>query len=285
MKNELLPWAERYLERIDVKQEAPTLAFLEKVCHAHLNAVPFENISKLLYMRDFEKNGFYIPPIDVFVENMFRYDYGGTCYTNNSHALTLLKELEFEGYHVELGSSHIGIIIELDGERWYADFGSASPFFKPVNFERDRDNVTAYDVEEIRIIPDPKQEGFYRFIRYRDGKVVKDDWDFKPDEHKEFEEFHETIEKSNKPGAFFLSHLRCHHYQVEQNRTLSLINNKLSIKQADGHVEEIVLKTPEEIEEVVVKEFNLPNLPVKAAIDVLGELGVDVFNRKNATTI
>lgn len=278
-------WAQRYLERLGIEQEPPTLSFLEKVCRAHLNAVPFENISKLLYLRDFEKNGFHIPPIDVYVENMFQFDYGGTCYTNNSHALTLLKELGFIGYHVQLGSSHIGIIIELDGERWYADFGSASPFFKPVNFEKDHDNLTAYDIEEIRIIPDPNQEGFYRFVRYRDGKVVKDDWDFKPDEGKEFGEFTETVEQSNKSGAFFLTHLRCHHYQLEQNRTLSLINNKLSIKYDDQRVEEVMLTTREEVKEVMEKEFHLPNLPVKEAIDVLGELGVDVFNRENATKV
>ncbi|MCF6136640.1 arylamine N-acetyltransferase [Pseudalkalibacillus berkeleyi] len=278
--NTLPVWADRYLERLGLEQELPTRLFLEKFCRAHLNAVPFENISKLMYLRDYKINKFHIPPIDVYVENMFRYDFGGTCYTNNSHALKLLKTLGYEGYHVELGKSHIGIMIELDGERLYLDFGSASPFFKPVNFEKDTNNLTAYDIEEIRILPDSDNKGTYRFIRYRDGKVVKDDWDFNPDHKMTFEAFEPTITKSNQPGAFFLSHLRCHHYQISQNRTLSLVNNTFSIRYENGEVDERILQSEKEITEVLQDEYQLPKLPVVEAIRVLESLGVDLFEKQ-----
>lgn len=44
--------ARAYLHSLGLEQEPPSLSFLERICLAHLNTYPFENISKLIYFRD-----------------------------------------------------------------------------------------------------------------------------------------------------------------------------------------------------------------------------------------
>lgn len=57
-------WTKEYLRLLELTQELPTYAFLEKLCTAHLSTLPFENISKMIYFRDKQKNHFEIPSIE-----------------------------------------------------------------------------------------------------------------------------------------------------------------------------------------------------------------------------
>jgi N-hydroxyarylamine O-acetyltransferase len=276
-------WANRYLAHLGLEQEAPTYEFLEKICVAHLNRLAFENISKLLYYRDREQNGFFIPPIELFVENMIRHDFGGTCYTNNSRGLLLLRELGYDVEHVHLHPDHLGILVRLPvfpGERLYVDWGSAAPLFRPVRFQTDAANSAAFSVDAIRILPDAEQAGHYRYTRYRRGELVSNDWIFNPDEPIEFEALTDIINGSNEPGAFFMKQLRCMLFQLDRQRYVSLVNNVLTIRTADGGQKQRVLQSVEEIEQAMTDEFRLPKLPVREAVEVLAGLGVDVFAEK-----
>jgi N-hydroxyarylamine O-acetyltransferase len=58
---------------------------------------------------------------------------------------------------------------------------------------------------------------------------------------------------------------------------VSLVNNKLTIRHSDGSNETTILKSIQEIEEVIQEEFQLPKLPVKDVIKVLEELKIDIF--------
>ncbi|WP_160163975.1 hypothetical protein [Paenibacillus vortex] len=64
---------------------------------------------------------------------------------------------------------------------------------------------------------------------------------------------------------------------MEQERSLSLINNILSIRHEDGRVDKRVLSDLSELREVIDHEFKLPKLPVEDAVTVLQSLGVDIF--------
>jgi arylamine N-acetyltransferase len=278
--SQLPAWGLRYLERLGLGVNRPTLAYLEEICRAHLSVIPFENISKLLYYRDKHKNGYFIPPVGIFVENSFRFDCGGTCYTVNSSLLQLLRALGFSGCLIEVGSDHMAILVqlpELDGEMVYVDCGAAAPFFKPVRFQHNPENVSAFGVEQVCLVPDRTQPGRYRFIRYRRGEVISDEWTFTPDEPREFDHFSELVERSNLPGATFMKSLRCQLWQPEQNRSLSLVNSKLTIRSIDGAEKHSILQSTAEMEEVLAAEFNLPKLPIREAISVLQGLHIDPF--------
>lgn len=277
-------WVHRYLERLGLTPEPPTHAFLEKISLAHLSVLAFENISKMIYYRDYAKNGFWIPPVETFVESLFDHDYGGVCYMANSHALRLLLALGYNAYHVSVGSvHHLAILVELPeypGERMYVDYGSASPYFKPVRFETDPDNLSAFGVDELRLLPVEGQPGRYKTARYRRGELVNEDWTFHPDERKEFSDFADIIDEANKPGAFFMSQLRCQLWQPDLGRSVSLVNNILTIRTLDFQQEQRKLHTIEAIEQVIADEFRLPKMPVREAIAVLTDLGVDIFKEQ-----
>ncbi|HEU4965325.1 MAG TPA: arylamine N-acetyltransferase [Bacilli bacterium] len=273
-------WAHRYLAHIGLQPEPPSLHALTAICRAHLSQIPFENISKLLYLRDSPQNGFHIPPLDMFVDNLYRYDYGGTCYTLNPHAQQLLRTLGYQVDLVQLGNDHVGLLAELPerpGERLYLDFGSASPFFQPVSFEKNPDNLTVFGVDEIRLLPDSEQPGWYRFTRYRHGEQLSNEWIFHPEHRCGFADFATSIERSNQPGALFLNHLRCQLWQPDRGRNLSLLNNHLTIRTSDKGETQQDLRSVTEIEQVLAEEFGLPKLPVREAVEVLESLGVDIF--------
>ncbi|HDR6309958.1 TPA: hypothetical protein QCU60_001799 [Bacillus cereus] len=90
-------------------------------------------------------------------------------------------------------------------------------------------------------------------------------------------DFHEVIEKSNKPNAPFMSILRCQLYQTRKRRSVSLVNTKFSIRYSNGEAVVYTLSSIEEIRRVLSEEFILPKLPVIEAIDVLKTLHIDIF--------
>ncbi|MBO8162188.1 MAG: arylamine N-acetyltransferase [Brevibacillus sp.] len=273
-------WVWRYLDRLELSPAPPSFAFLHAICRAHLVTIPFENISKLIYYRSRRHTGSSLPPVELYVENIFRYDFGGTCYTLNSRLLLLLKALGFQCDYTLLGNDHMAILVtlpDLPGERVYVDCGSAAPLFKPVRFEHDRQNLSSFGSEQVRIIPDQKQPGYYRYLRYRRNELISNQWVFHPDEKKSLADFAPIIEQSNQPGAPFMSLLRCQLFQLDKRRSLSLTNNIFTIRYEDGSDSQIVLGTCEEIQQVLADEFRLPRLPLRDAIEVLRGLGVDIF--------
>jgi N-hydroxyarylamine O-acetyltransferase len=72
--------------------------------------------------------------------------------------------------------------------------------------------------------------------------------------------------------------LRCQLRQLNQGRSVSLVNNQFGIRHSDGRIDKYTLHSVAEIEEVIANEFALPKLPVREAIDVLAELGIDIFS-------
>jgi arylamine N-acetyltransferase len=63
----------------------------------HLTRVPFENISKLYKQQHHGLTG--LPSIELYLDGIERYHFGGTCYSNNFHFYSLLAAL---GYDVKL---------------------------------------------------------------------------------------------------------------------------------------------------------------------------------------
>ncbi|GAA0361490.1 arylamine N-acetyltransferase [Bacillus horti] len=271
-------WASNYLRVLGLSQKEPTYDYLVQLCQAHLSTLPFENISKMLYYRDQAKNNFIIPSIETFVEHADTYSFGGTCYTLNSHFQHLLDYLGFSCYLVMLGNEHMGIVVQLDCEKVYVDCGAAAPIFKPVRFESNHQNVSEFADDRVHILPVNPQLSSYKYVRYTQGKQSGRDWDFKADQKQTIQDFQDVIQAANKPGTTFMKILRCQLWQTDKGRSVSLINNQFSIRHSDGRVEKHTLQTTSEIEAVLEKEFLLPKLPVRKAIDVLEELNIHIFS-------
>ncbi|WP_126425892.1 arylamine N-acetyltransferase [Brevibacillus marinus] len=273
-------WVIRYLERLGLAPEPPSYEYLSAICRAHLSAVPFENISKLIYYRNRSRSTAPIPPVELFVDNMMRFDFGGTCYTLNSRLHLLLKALGFNCYLVQLGNDHMAVLVklpDLPGERVYVDCGAAAPLFRPVRFERDVQNLSSFAGEQVRLVPDQKQKGYYRYLRYRRNELISNEWLFHPDEQKTFAQFIPLIKRANQPGASFMRVLRCQLFQLDKRRSLSLLNNVFTIRYEDGSDFQLLLGSSKEIRRVLAEDFRLPRLPVEEAINVLESLGIDIF--------
>ncbi|WP_232697724.1 arylamine N-acetyltransferase [Brevibacillus daliensis] len=282
MKNPM--WVQSYLHKLQLPQEQPSISYLERICQAHLFTIPFENISKLIYWRERERNRFNVPPLDIFVHHLYTMQLGGTCYILNPNLQQLLLELGFSATLIPVGDSHIAILVdhpEEPGVPLYVDMGSAAPFFKPVDFTRQHDNCSSFAGIDVRLVPDETETGIYRFKRYRLGELVSDKWSFNPAKTKNLPYFNDTIAKSYQLETNFMSSLICQLFQRDKQRHLFLKNNLLTITYEDKTSEEINLHRICEIEAVLAEEFLLPKIPVREATRILQELGVDIFAQKS----
>ncbi|SFX76217.1 Arylamine N-acetyltransferase [Thermoactinomyces sp. DSM 45891] len=269
--------ASRYLEYMGLSMEPASYEYLSRISHAHLNTFPFENISKLISYRDHVGRGYEIPSLEQFVDGYGQFHFGGTCFTQNSNVIRLLEELGFDSYCVLLEDNHMGIIVILDEERVFLDFGVAAPIFKPICYERPGENISEFGDDKVYLLPLSLQEHRYKFVRYTDGKKSGKEWEFFTRKKYKPSDFLPALQCSFQLKSTFMSALRCQLWQTGQNRNVSLLNNKCRIRYVDRGPEEIRFATVQEIEEFVAEELMLPKLPVRQAIDVLNGLGIDVF--------
>lgn len=265
---------EHYLRHLRLSLEEPSASYLERICRAYLTTFPFENISKFLSFRD---KDLHIPSYSQFVSNYAASHFGGTCYALNANLLNLLKELGFHCYLTMLGNEHMAIIVKIDNETLYVDCGGAAPMFKPVRFESDHQNSSRFGEDYVTIVPIDPQNNEYQYVRYTMGKQNGKAWRFNSVISYKMSDFTEIIQKSYLPKATFMSMLRCQLWQTDQNRSVSLVNNRFGIRYSNGQSITKTLSSKSEIEEVMAHEFLLPKLPVAEAIEELQLLGVDIL--------
>lgn len=273
-------WVTRYLQCMKLSVEEPSYEYLRKICYAHLHTFPFENISKLIYFREYETNRFWIPDMDTFLKKNNEQQFGGTCYTLNGNLHKLLHALGFQCHFTMLGNEHMAILVtlpEFPNEKVYVDCGAAAPFFEPVRFQVSLLNIATFAEERIQFLIEEGVKGKYKYVRYKKGKINGSIWKFNVNEMLQFDDFIPVIEHSNKPNTLFMSILRCQLWQMEKKRNLSLVNNIFTITYEDKRLEKRELYTIEEIEQVVASEFLLPKLPIREAIEVLTSFGIDIF--------
>ncbi|TCP56021.1 arylamine N-acetyltransferase [Tumebacillus sp. BK434] len=261
-------WTAAYLQHLGLPAEAPGFAALERLCTAHLTRNAFENITKLYYFKRYEQTGWFIPPIDVFVEKMQSLDAGGTCFTHNTSFHRLLTALGYDAWLVGFNENHMGIAVDLPEGLHYVDVGVGAPVFSPIPLPAGGERVSCG--VGVRI-----QDG--KFQHLAKGNVTLE-WEMYPEKKLSFADFADIIEKQNTPGqTFFMKTLRCQLWQPEQGRSISLVNNTLTLRFEDGSDRQEKLASLQEIKQVLAEEFRLPLLPVEEAAEVLARLGIDIF--------
>jgi len=163
---------ERYLGILGVAPAPPSLEHLERLVRAHLVAVPFENVSKLLLKRAGRCT---VPAIDEWLDGIERHGFGGTCYTNNPNLHRLLVSC---GYRADLCGAdmsepdvHLVVRVRIGGREVLADVGYAAPFFAPLPADLDRDVVVSFG--DDRYVLKPRDEhGRSRLDQYRGGERI-----------------------------------------------------------------------------------------------------------------
>jgi N-hydroxyarylamine O-acetyltransferase len=172
-----------YLKRINYQGSVePTLQTLHALHHAHLLAVPFENLS--IHLKQ---------PILLQEEALFhkivRQGRGGFCYELNGLFAWLLRELNFQVTLLSAGVSngangfspefdHLTLLINhLSGADWLADVGFGDSFLRPLHLEAEmqqdgadgrtyrllRTSQEQYDSWTLQRHGDAQWESQYRF--------------------------------------------------------------------------------------------------------------------------
>ncbi|QQK75568.1 arylamine N-acetyltransferase [Salicibibacter cibarius] len=280
MTQQQLPqWAKDYLHYIQVPVREPSQSYLKEMITAHLNRIPFENISTLLHYKKYHEEKKLVPDAKKFVKQLFQQDMSGTCYMLNSSLHQLLKQLGFHSRYTFLGGGHVALLVRLPGEEeeLYVDVGNGAPFFEPIRIETDPGNVSEYGGIEVRLRPGD-EFGTYKYYRYVDGTLLTDmDWSFDTKKIYQFDDFQPAIQKYFRPNGVFTSVLRCQIWQLSQKRSLSLVNNVLSIRYSNRKIEKHILNDRFEVRDVIENEFKLPKLPVEEAIEILEGMGINIF--------
>ncbi|GAF20758.1 MULTISPECIES: arylamine N-acetyltransferase [Shouchella] len=262
-----------YLSCINVAQQSPTLAFLKEICFSHLQTFPFENISKIYFHK--QQIPQFLGDVETFLTHYDRYGSGGTCYIQNSILYTVLQALSFHCYLVKLGEIHMGIIVIVKRKHYYVDCGAAAPFFNPILLE-DKDTQSPSFGSDV-ITFSYQGDGHYHYQRYLDGNKSGDCWSFNVTKSANFTDFEQLFQDSFKKEATFMKLFRCQLYQLNQRRSVSIVNNIFSIRYESGKKQTRTLDDLDELKHVLNEEFHLPQLPIQQCIEFLHQQNLVLF--------
>ena len=258
----------RYLAVLGVPQREPSLEALGELVAAHLTRIPFENISKL-YNRK-HRGLTSLTPIELYLDGIERYHFGGTCYSNNFHFYSLLAAL---GYDVKLCGAdmrtpdvHLTIVVKLEGHEYLVDAGYGAPFLTPMPRDLDTDYVIRLGRERYILQPQDAL-GRSRLAMHRDGQPLHG-YLVKPTPRK-IEEFAQVIADSFRPTATFLNALLLTRFYPDR----SVVIHNLTLVESQG-CESVVhqLGSRDELVARIEEHFGMPRLIVAEAVSELGEL-------------
>ena len=234
---------------------APTLTTLNAVVHAHVKAIPFENLDVLLGL-----------PIDLapaaLEQKLVHARRGGYCFEQNSLLLYVLGQL---GYDVKPLSArvryqrprdftpartHVFVRVELD-EPWLVDVGvgAMSP-------------TSALRLEETGPQPTPHEprrllrENGLIYHQVQFGEEWHDICEFTLEEMPLIDREVANWYTSAHPGSHFKNRLLVARALPDGGR-LTLLNRELTVRQRDGSAERQLLSSPDELLAVLEEKFGL----------------------------
>lgn len=197
---------QRFINILGLETRLPSLEALSELLAAHLSVIPFENISKLFYKATLNQDQ--LPSFDQYLKGIEKFNFGGTCYSNNYYLFKLLAHL---GYQVQLNNAdmkkpgvHMVIRVILENRDYLVDVGYAAPFKQPIPLFLEED----FCVESGRnhYLFKPKDLlGRTKLILLRNG-IVKHGYTINP-EAMTIEDFNHVISESFRPDSNFFNSL------------------------------------------------------------------------------
>ncbi len=261
----------KYLGFLRLKRENPSLDYLERIVAAQLARVPFENVSKLWYNKT--KGQKYIPMPEQYMEGLFEYNFGGTCYTVNYYLYHLLCHLGFDakifGGKMSGVNDHMVIIVNIDRTNYLIDAGYAAPFTKPMRITNGGKQSFITPANEYMFIP-CNEEGNPEIEMYRHGKKSHG-YEVLPGEQR-LEAFDKQIRDSFSGKSVFMNNLLYTRYGKERQVRISNLNFR---ELNDGELNEGSLPDNEEVYLLLEKQ----GIPYQISSEAFENITLDMNER------
>jgi N-hydroxyarylamine O-acetyltransferase len=246
-----------YLKRIDYRGPvAPTLPALHALVHAHVLAIPFENLDVLL------GRPIVLAP-DALMRKLVEERRGGYCFEQNG---LLLLVLEAIGFAVKPLSArvryqrarsdtptrtHLFARVELEGASWLADVGVGGlSLTSAIRLVEDVEQATPHEARRL------VRDGALWFHQVRFGDEWHDVCEFTLEEMPPIDREVASWYTSTHPGSHFKNRLTVARALLDGGRK-TLLNRELTVRGRDTTTETRQLESPEELLAVLRQEFDL----------------------------
>ena len=244
----------QYLNLLHIAESHPSVNALTEILHAHLNVFPFENISKLYYLK--KDNSRTIPGLEQFLRGARDNHFGGTCYALNYYLNQLLTTM---GYQVKLCGAdmnnpdvHVVNIVTIGGKEYITDAGYAAPFSVPLpRYLREPFSVSS-GVDSWILLPKDSM-GRSRVEQFHKGEL-QHSYLVKP-APRQIGDFSEVIADSFRPEATFMNAIVLVRYDGENSHVIR--NREYSTTQ-NGVTHKLSLQTPAHLIETISHVFGIP---------------------------
>ena len=254
---------DRYIDILDIHDLEPNYANLTTIIQSHLLKVPFENVSKLYYLKKFDLK--FIPSFTQFLDGIEKYHFGGTCYTTNYYLHQLLK---FLGYTVDLCGAdmkrpdvHVANVVTIDEIEYIVDVGFSAPFLEPIprvinDYHKIKTAENRYFTVKIENLD--KKATLYHFTKneYKFDYLLK----LYP---RKISDFKEAINNSFNPEAHFMNNLTISRFSLNYYQKLANFSyEEFSEKSKKNHV----LTDNSHLYDFIERQFQIPALISKIAL-------------------
>lgn len=257
-----------YLNLLGIQRRKPSLDSLSELVQAYLLRVPFENISKLYYKKRRGLRG--LPSLELFLDGIERFHFGGTCYTNNYYLYQLLANLGYQsklcGADMANPDVHLVSIVTVEGQEYLVDAGYAAPFLIPLPRDLAIDYTIVLGRDRYVLKPQDAQ-GCSRMELYRDGEL-KHGYLAKP-MPRQIKEFERIIVDSYRDDATFMNALLLARFFPSR----SLVIHNLTVIESQGTLSNIrTLANQDELVQVIFECFGIPSEFTMEVVNGLGRL-------------
>ena len=256
-----------YSRVLGVPRVAPGRDALDKLVRAQVTRVPFENISKLYRHKHQGLIG--IPSMEVYLDGIERFHFGGTCYPNNYYFCRLLRTLGYDaalcGADMPSGEDvHAAITVAIDGRDLLVDVGYAAPFLEPLPLDVSHDVVVRFGRDRYVLKPRDDQ-GRSRLDMYRDGELIHG-YLLKPTP-RPIEHFSKPVRDSFRESATFMNAVDL--VRFSDGESVVIYNLSIIRSTVDSFTIER-LAGREELVQAIEREFGIPAEIARDAISGLG---------------
>ena len=235
---------------------APTLAVLNDLMSAHVQAIPFENLDVLL------QRGIDLTP-EALQRKLVDERRGGYCFEQNGLLLLVLGAIGFAVTPLSArvryqrprdytpARTHLFLRVEIDGAAWIADVGVGGlSLTSAIRFDLEGEQATRH--EPRRII---RERGrFFHQVRF--GNDWQDVLEFTGEEMPLIDRELANWFTSTHPQSHFRNRLIAARALPDGGR-LTLLNRELTTRSRSGQAETRLLAAPAELVSVLDEKFSL----------------------------
>jgi arylamine N-acetyltransferase len=222
----------------------------------------------MYYKKNLSLSG--LPSLELFLDGIERYHFGGTCYSNNYYLNRLLAIL---GYDVRLCGAdmsnpdvHMVSMVSVEGQQFLVDAGYAAPFLAPLPRDLAKNHVVTLGRDRYVLNPQDRN-GCSRLELYRDGQL-KHGYLATPTP-KKLEDFEAVITDSFRKDATFMNALLLARFYSDR----SVVIHNLDLIESRGARSRIrSLASRDELVRVIEECFNIPQAVATESVAELGQL-------------